>query len=94
MKAEIRNTHKVSNAHEISADWNGYNFLIIYGHHINGWFIAIPNWKVCMEASDPTDAFYNSNKLCKYIDLFDKDGSWAGVELAKAIKEHWEGLRN
>ncbi len=87
MKAEIRNAYEVSNTHEISVDWNGYNFLIIYGHHINGWFIAIPNWEVCIEASDPTDTFYNSEKLAKALNKAN-----AGVELAKAIKEHWEGL--
>ncbi len=92
MKAELRKTYEVSNNHEISVDWNGYNFLIIYGHHINGWFIAIPNWNVCVEASDPADVLYNSNKLCKKINLIDSGASNAGVELAKAIKEHWEGL--
>lgn len=92
MKAEIRREYEVTNTHEISVDWNGYNFLIIYGHHINGWFIAIPNWKVCVEASSPTDTFYNSEKICKCIDLSDGDNSSAGIELAKAIKEHWEGL--
>ncbi len=87
MKAEIRKTHEVSNTHEISIDWNGYNFLIIYGRHINGWFIAIPNWEVCIESSDPADAFYNSEKLAKALNKAN-----AGVELANAIKEHWEGL--
>lgn len=87
MKAEIRNTYEVSNTHEISVDWNGFNFLIIYGKHINGWFIAIPNWEVCVEASDPTDAFYNSEKFAKALNMAN-----ASVELAKAIKEHWEGL--
>ncbi len=87
MKAEIKNTYEVSNTHEISVDWNGYNFLIIYGHHINGWFIAILNWEVCVYASNPTDTFYNSEKLAKALNKAN-----AGVELAKVIKEHWEGL--
>ncbi len=88
MKAEIRHTYEVSDIHEISVDWNGYNFLIIYGHHINGWFIAIPNWKVCVEASNPTDTLYNSEKLAEVLNKAN-----AGVELAKAIKEHWEALK-
>ncbi len=87
MKAKNKRTYEVSNTHEISIDWNGYNFLVIYGQHINGWFIAIPNWGICIEASDPTDTFYNSEKLAKALNKAN-----AGVELAKAIKEHWEGL--
>jgi len=87
MKSEIRKTYEVSDTYEISVDWNGYNFLIIYGKHKDGWFIAIPNWKVCVEASTPEDDFYNSEKLAKALNKAN-----AGVELAKAIKEHWEGL--
>ncbi len=87
MGYKIIRTCELNEIHEISVDWNGYNFLIIYGHHINGWFIAISNWNVCVEASDPTDTFYNSEKLAKALDRAN-----AGVELAKAIKEHWEGL--
>lgn len=33
---KIKSTYKVTQAHEFSVDWNGFNFLIIYGHHING----------------------------------------------------------
>lgn len=84
---KIQNSYEVSKTHEISVDWNGYNFLVIYGKHINGWFIAIPNWNVCVESSDPEDDFYNSEKLAQALDMAN-----AGVELAKAIKEHWEGL--
>lgn len=89
MKAKIRNIFDVLNTHEISVDWNGYNFLIIYGQDVGGWFIAIPNWEVCIEASDPEDTFYNSEALAKILNMAN-----AGVELAKAIKEHWEGLEN
>jgi len=87
MEAKIKREYEISNAHEISVDWNGYNFLIIYGKHINGWFIAIPNWEVCIEASDPTDTFYNSEKLAKALDKAN-----VGIELAKVIKEHWRGI--
>lgn len=36
---------------EHSLTVNGYNYLVIFGKHINGGFIAIPNWNICTEAS-------------------------------------------
>ena len=42
---------------------NGYNYLVIYGKHINGYFCAIPNWKVGCEMAEPSDTYYNSEKL-------------------------------
>jgi hypothetical protein len=44
-------------AHTIDdADWS---YTVIFGYHINGAFIAVPNWKVSCEASDD---LYNSNE--------------------------------
>lgn len=86
-KYKIKSTYGVSETHEISVDWNGYNFLIIYGHHINGWFIAIPNWQVCTEAGHPIDNFYNTEKLSKVINIKNAPSS-----IAKAIREHWESI--
>lgn len=49
---------------ELSLSFDGFNFLVIYGKHVNGGFIAIPNIGLCVEASgDPGDTFYNSEKL-------------------------------
>lgn len=89
MDYKIKSTYEVSRIQEISVDWNGYNFLIIYGFHVNGWFIAIPNWDVCTEAGRPTDSFYNVEKLARVIDIPE-----APTVMAKAIKEHWEGLNS
>jgi len=88
MVGEMQIECKISNVHEIIVNWNGYSFLTIYGYHINGWFIAIPNWGVCVEASDPDDVYYNSNKLAKTLDMAN-----ASVKVAKEIKKHWEGLK-
>lgn len=85
----IQNTYKVTQTQEVSIDCDDYNFLVIYGKHINGWFIAIPNWGVCVEASDPTDVFYNTEQLGRKLGVLGQDRAPA---LAKAIKEHWEGL--
>lgn len=45
---------------EHSIDDENWSYLVIFGYHINGAFIAIPNWKICVEASDLE---YNENKL-------------------------------
>lgn len=89
MEAKIQSYYGVFGVHEISVDWNGFNFLIIYGKHINGWFIAMPNWKICVEATEPSDCFYNARKLSDAFNNADK-----GKAVALAIKDHWEGLRN
>lgn len=48
--------------HDISI--SGYSYLIIYGKHINGCFIAIPNWEICCEASGRSnDVFFNMERL-------------------------------
>lgn len=88
MDYKIQNTYEVTKTHEFSVDWNGFNFLVIYGHHINGWFIAIPNWGKCTEAGHPTDEDYNATKLAQ-THIHDT----APVYLARAIREHWEGLK-
>lgn len=83
--AEIVGEFKVGETHEISVDWNGYNYLIIYVSHINGWFAAIPNWEVCTEISEPDDVFYNTEKLSKVL-----DNANTGRALAEAINAHWK----
>lgn len=42
---------------------NGYRFLTIYGHHVNGYFCCIPNWKLCCEMAEAEDVYYNTMKL-------------------------------
>ena len=78
--------YEVSQAHEISVGC----FLIIYGKHINGWFIAIPNWEVCTEAANPQDVFYNTEKLSRVSKI--KNVKDAPETIAKAVKEHWESI--
>lgn len=48
--------------HDIA--YNGYSYLLIYGEHINGAFIAIPNWEISCEASVRSDdVFFNTEML-------------------------------
>ncbi len=82
----LRKEFDVSDTHEISIDYDGYNFLVIFGHHINGWFIAVPNWGVCVEASDPRSNYYNFTKL---TGKFPTDGMAEAI--VEGMKEFWEG---
>lgn len=38
-------------AHELSIDTHGLNFLCIFGEHVNGGFISVMNWNVSAEIS-------------------------------------------
>lgn len=78
---------KVFDVHEISVDYGGNNYLVIYGQHINGGFISIPNWNVCVEASAHSsweDVLYNKLTLEEQA----KIGKAAGT-IATAIKDHY-----
>lgn len=93
MDYKIQNTYEVTKTNEFSVDWNGFNFLIIYGRHINGrhingWFIAIPNWNICTEAGEPTSVDYNATKIAQ-THIHDIALSY----LARAICEHWEEMK-
>lgn len=50
---------------EISVDFDGNNYLVIYGTHINGGFCCIPNWDIASEMGDPSDTFFNSEALMR-----------------------------
>lgn len=84
MTANIRRIYKTEAKYEFSIDCNGFNYLVIIGKHINGWFIAIPNWNVCTESGNPIDSFYNREKLSIALN----DGT-VGTALADCIAEWW-----
>lgn len=86
-RAVIQDAYEASQAHEVSVDWNGWNFLIIYGKAHKDWFIAIPNHNVCIIACEPEDVIYNSRKLANVFNNEDK-----GQVLAEVIREHWSNL--
>ena len=88
MEYKIQHTYEVTQTHEFSVDWNGFNFLIIYGRHINGWFIAIPNLNVCTELGEPSDVAYNATKIAQT-----RIHNTAPMYLAQAIVEHWESIK-
>lgn len=69
---------------ELVVDFNGYTFEIIYGEHIKGWFVAIPNFEICTRISEPEDDWHNANRIRKRINI---DG--APEVIANSIKENW-----
>lgn len=83
-------TYDVKEVYEISLNVCDYNFLVIYGHHINGWFISILNWNVCTEASNPNDVYYNASKLEKVLKHLDPNAHYL---LADAICNHFNAMR-
>lgn len=62
----------------------GCNYLVIVSKHVNGWYIAIPNMKVCVEAGYPTSVFYNFEKLSAVLNQ-----SEASI-ISSAICDCWE----
>ena len=48
---------------EKNIEVSSYNFLTIYGEHVNGYFCCITNWQKACEMSTPDDIFYNYNNL-------------------------------
>lgn len=61
---------------------DGNYYLVIYGKHINGYFCAIPNFKVGCEMAEPTDTFYNCEQLTA-AGIADK----AAKSIVRTIKE-------
>lgn len=89
MKAEIEKDYGELETYEISVNWNGYNFIVIYGAYFEGdalrWFVVIPNWIIGTEIAQPSERFYNASKLSEAF----KDSN-KGNAIAMAIKEHYE----
>ncbi len=90
---KIKEQYATSTKFEISVDANGWNFLVIYGKHISGYFCCIPNWNVGCEMAEPSDVFYNRQQLRKTAMLLDdnqKEIEAAAEPIAQAIKEFSE----
>lgn len=42
---------------------NGYSYHLIFGMHVNGWFLCIPNHQIGIELGHPADRFWNQESL-------------------------------
>ena len=59
---------------------NGWGGLVIYGKHVNGYFCCVPG-EYGVEMSEPTDTFYNTEKL-----MHAGAPEWLARGIASAIK--------
>lgn len=77
---------KIYFEHTLSVNDSAY--LIIFGRHINGGFIAIPNWGICCEASDnlPTSS-YNREQLVQAG--LDEN---AAIAIANYVEEEYQAI--
>ena len=55
------------------------SYLVIFGRHINGGFICIPNWNIGCEAAGDGDILYNTDKLIQ---------CGLDIEVAGAVAEY------
>ncbi len=74
-----------ASAQEISIDYNGYNYLIVFGKHVNGGYFAIINHGVCGELATFKDIFWNTESISKAVKDYE-----TGKVLALAIAAYAE----
>jgi len=60
---DLTDTAKIIFEHDVQ--FNGYSYLVIFGRHINGGFINIPNWNIGTKASAEGSVLYNAEQLIK-----------------------------
>lgn len=84
MKKEyaINARYSTKNVKEVSIDWNGNNYLVIYGKHINGGFFSIPNWGVGGELANFSDIVWNTESIGRAL-----KSKKAAKQIAMAIAE-------
>lgn len=71
--------------YEFPVDYDGFSYLVIFGKHVNGWFISLPRNNVSCEAADPLNVAYNRSNLIENGKL---DEGFAFL-VAEMIKELW-----
>lgn len=72
-------------AKEISVNYNGMNYLIVFGEHVNGGYFAIINHGVCGELATFKDIFWNTESISKAVKDYE-----TGKVLALAIAAYAE----
>ena len=53
---------------EISVDIGDWNFYVLFKKYINGYYIALPDWGVCVKAADADNVGYNMSRLSRALD--------------------------
>ena len=73
-------------AREISIDTHGLNFLCIIGTHINGGFVAIPNWSIAAELARGEQG-YNKARIETALNNSKYAAMWADEQAQAEIAE-------
>lgn len=88
-KAKIVNRFDATNEGCLSIDFNGFNYLVIYGDYVNGGWFAIINHGVSGDLSYASDVFYNSESIGRALNNFK-----AGKQIAEVIAADAESKVN
>lgn len=68
---------------EMSVDIGDWNFYILFKKYINGYYIALPDYGVCVKATNADDVGYNMSNLSRALDKTVKKNA---KEIALAIQ--------
>ena len=60
-----------ASAQEISIDYNGFNYLVVFGEHVNGGYFAIINHGVCGDLAGLKDVGYNAESIGNAVKNYD-----------------------
>lgn len=71
-------------AREISIDTHGLNFLCVIGTHINGGFVAIPNWSIAAELARGEQG-YNTTQIETALNNSKAAALWTDEQAQKEI---------
>lgn len=66
--------------------WNGWKFNVVCGKIQSGWFMAVPNWEMCIECAPPYNVDYNSKKIENALKL-EGTGEHLALSFKKAFEE-------
>ena len=77
-------------ANEISIDTHGLLFMCIVGNHVNGGFVAIPNWSISAELAK-NEKDWNEQQIRQALKYSSYASMWADeqtqAEIAKELAD-------
>ena len=68
---------------EMSVDIDDWNFYIIFKKYVNGYYIALPDYGICVKAANADDVGYNMSNLSRALNKTVKNNA---EEIALAIQ--------
>ncbi len=63
MTYKVEQVFEAETLFEASIQVGGKSYLVIYGRHINGYYIALPQERIAAELTEPENTAYNAGKL-------------------------------